>query len=127
MEGMRESLKSKQKRTKRGRSSQSVRSLCGKICETVIFQTANRVLSVSPAYKGVSLLKKSRHLFSFSFSLFLLTCKYFHCRCIFDRVNTLIFYVEFAKKFFTFSLFTPQFFIRKFISIAELFFRGGMG
>ena len=45
------------------------------------------------------------------------------CVCI----NIVIFYVEFTKKIVIFSLFTPQFFIQKFISIAELFLRGRWG
>ena len=35
----------------------------------------------------------------------------------------LIFCVEFTKKLVLFSLFTPRFFIRKFINVAELFLR----
>ena len=36
----------------------------------------------------------------------------------------MIFYVEFTKKLIPFSLFSPRFFIPKFISVAKLFLRG---
>ena len=36
-------------------------------------------------------------------------------------------YVEFTKELFVFALFTPRFFIRKFINVTELFLRGGLG
>ena len=39
--------------------------------------------------------------------------------------KTLIFYVEFTKNLILFSLFTPRFFIRKFINVVKLFLREG--
>ena len=39
---------------------------------------------------------------------------------IYIYINIAVFYVEFAKKMVLFFLFTPQFFIQKFISILHL-------
>ena len=67
----------------------------------------------SPAFKGVFLLKRSRH-FSFHLRFF-----YEHVNicivivCVYVTVwKTLIFYVECTKKLIFFSLFTSWFFIR---------------
>ena len=64
----------------------------------------------SPAYKGVSLLKRRRHFFLLN--VFLWTCKYLYC-----HLNSCLKNIDLLcwvyKRLILFSLFTPRFFIRK--------------
>ena len=68
----------------------------------------------------LKVLLKRRKLF-----LYIWTCKYYCYYRIYICVkNIAIFYVEFTKKIILFSLFTPQFFIQKLISILHVKWTG---
>ena len=109
-------------KTNRGRGGVKLKgslcSLCEKNC--LIFQLANRVPCNKLLGSSWKFHKKGVDIFLIFFYIW--TCKYFYCcyRLYICVKNIAIFYVEFTKKIIFFSLFTPQFFIPKFIRILDV-------
>ena len=69
--------------------------------------------------------EKGADNFFFSFNIFYKLVNIFIALVYKTVQKTLIFYIEFTKKSILISLFTPHFFIRKFINVGNFFERGG--
>ena len=126
----------KRTKTNRGRgSSLSVRSLCEKNCLILKQQAEFFLISClavakcfcfgpSPAYKGVLLLKRRRHFFSFN--VFLWTCKYSYCHCIYSCVENIDLLCWVYKKINSFLSFHPPTLYSKLAEASRNFFWEGV-
>ena len=125
----------KRTKTNRGRgSSLSVRSLCEKNCLILKQQAEFFLISClavakcfcfgpSPAYKGVLLLKRRRHFFSFN--VFLWTCKYSYCHCIYSCVENIDLLCWVYKKINSSLSFHPPTLYSKLAEASRTFFWEG--